>query len=62
MDRHDVEIQNELKADGNLPGHVAIIMDGNGRWRKDMDLSELRDTVPPARLCVTLCGPVGNSG
>lgn len=32
MDRHDAEIQNELKADGNLPGHVAIIMDGNGRW------------------------------
>ncbi len=32
MDRHDVEIQNKLKAEDNLPRHVAIIMDGNGRW------------------------------
>ncbi len=32
MDRQDAQIQKELKAQGNLPRHIAIIMDGNGRW------------------------------
>jgi undecaprenyl diphosphate synthase len=28
----DIELQNKLKASGKLPSHIAIIMDGNGRW------------------------------
>ncbi|TVQ02539.1 MAG: isoprenyl transferase [Balneolaceae bacterium] len=28
----DIELQNQLKASGKLPSHIAIIMDGNGRW------------------------------
>ena len=31
----DKEIQDELKASGEIPGHVAIIMDGNGRWAQE---------------------------
>lgn len=28
----DIELQNQLKTSGKLPAHIAIIMDGNGRW------------------------------
>ena len=31
----DKEIQEEIKASGEIPGHVAIIMDGNGRWAEE---------------------------
>ena len=30
----DAQQQEALKARGNLPRHIAIIMDGNGRWAK----------------------------
>ncbi len=30
----DLNKIDELKAKGNIPAHVAIIMDGNGRWAK----------------------------
>ena len=38
MAGQDAEIQAELKAKGNLPQHIAIIMDGNGRWAQKRDL------------------------
>lgn len=31
----DKEIQEKIKASGEIPGHVAIIMDGNGRWAEE---------------------------
>jgi len=34
----DAEIQKALKAQGNLPRHIAIIMDGNGRWAQQRGL------------------------
>ena len=34
----DADIQAKLKAQGNLPRHIAIIMDGNGRWAQQRDL------------------------
>jgi undecaprenyl diphosphate synthase len=34
----DAEIQAELRQQGNIPRHVAIIMDGNGRWAKKRGL------------------------
>ena len=34
----DLAVQDELKARGEIPGHVAIIMDGNGRWAKGRGL------------------------
>ncbi|MEX2403220.1 MAG: isoprenyl transferase [Balneolales bacterium] len=30
----DQRVQAELKAAGSIPRHIAIIMDGNGRWAK----------------------------
>lgn len=62
MDRHDVEIQNELKADGNLPGHVAIIMDGNGRWAQRHGLVRTqghRSARKVVRDIVRACGELG---
>ncbi len=36
----DREIET-LKGDERLPGHVAIIMDGNGRWAKKRNLPRI---------------------
>lgn len=30
----DRELQDSLKGIGNIPRHIAVIMDGNGRWAK----------------------------
>lgn len=31
----DKKLQEKVKASGSVPNHIAIIMDGNGRWAKD---------------------------
>jgi undecaprenyl diphosphate synthase len=31
----DKKLQEEVKSSGSIPQHIAIIMDGNGRWAKD---------------------------
>lgn len=35
----DKEIQSQLKALGKLPKHIAVIMDGNGRWAVERNQS-----------------------
>ena len=45
--------------EANLPDHVAIIMDGNGRWANDRGISRLeghRQGVKNVRTIVELCG------
>ncbi len=37
----DRQIQEKLKTSGNLPQHIAIIMDGNGRWAKKRGLPRM---------------------
>jgi undecaprenyl diphosphate synthase len=32
--KEDILKQSELRQQGNIPKHIAIIMDGNGRWAK----------------------------
>ncbi len=62
MDNHDAELQRELVAKGNLPRHIAIIMDGNGRWANQRGLPRIeghraaRDVV---RDTVRACGELG---
>ena len=34
----DIKLQNELKKSGQIPIHIAIIMDGNGRWARKKGL------------------------
>jgi undecaprenyl diphosphate synthase len=31
----DKQLQDKVKASGSIPNHIAIIMDGNGRWALD---------------------------
>lgn len=45
-----------------LPAHIAIIMDGNGRWAKRKRLSRIdghRAGIRPVRETVRLCGQLG---
>ncbi len=54
--------QNELKACGEIPQHVAIIMDGNGRWAKSKNLSRVfghNEGVNSARDIVEASGQLG---
>lgn len=38
----DGKTANEIKAAGNLPKHIAIIMDGNGRWARKRGLPRIQ--------------------
>jgi len=54
--------QEELKASGEIPKHVAIIMDGNGRWAKSKGLSRVfghNEGVNSARDIVEASGQLG---
>jgi undecaprenyl diphosphate synthase len=59
----DIDAQiRELKATRNLPRHIAIIMDGNGRWAKRRRLPRLaghRAGTEPVRTCVQTCARLG---
>jgi undecaprenyl diphosphate synthase len=59
----DIESQiAALKSSGNLPRHIAIIMDGNGRWAKKRRLPRLaghRAGREPVRMCVRTCAKLG---
>jgi len=62
QDPEDARLQQELKAEGNLPRHVAIIMDGDRRWAKEHGLPKTeghrhgRETV---RDIVRVSGELG---
>jgi undecaprenyl diphosphate synthase len=49
---------NEIK----IPEHIAIIMDGNGRWAKKLGLSRIfghKSGVKAVRETVEICGEIG---
>ncbi len=55
----DKLLQRELIESGTLPNHVAIIMDGNGRWAKERGLPRVaghREGVDSVRDIVKACG------
>ncbi len=52
----------EVKAKGNIPQHIAIIMDGNGRWAKKRSLPRVaghRKGVETVREIVEVCVNLG---
>ena len=62
MGTEDREIRERLKRRGKLPRHVAIIMDGNGRWAKQRGLPRVaghREGVKAVRDVVEGCGELG---
>jgi len=57
----DAQIES-LKAAENLPRHIAVIMDGNGRWAKKRRLPRLaghRAGTEPVRKCVRASARIG---
>jgi undecaprenyl diphosphate synthase len=61
-DKKDKVIQDKLKANGEIPRHIAIIMDGNGRWAKQMGETRIfghRQGVASVRETVEACGQIG---
>lgn len=58
----DKQKQDELKASGEIPNHIAIIMDGNGRWAKSKGLSRVfghKAGVDSVRDIVEASGQLG---
>jgi len=61
-EKKDKVIQDKLKKSGEIPRHIAIIMDGNGRWAKQKGESRIfghRRGVTSVRETVETCGQLG---
>jgi undecaprenyl diphosphate synthase len=58
----DLREQIRLRGAGEIPVHIAVIMDGNGRWAKQRSLPRIaghREGVESVRDCVEACGQLG---
>jgi undecaprenyl diphosphate synthase len=58
----DKKLIDEVKSIGNIPRHIAIIMDGNGRWAKKRSLPRVaghRKGVEVVRDIVEACANLG---
>ncbi len=58
----DRRIQQEIGKGGNIPSHIAVIMDGNGRWAEKRGLPRIaghNEGVESVRDIVEACGQLG---
>jgi undecaprenyl diphosphate synthase len=58
----DKKVQDHIKSSGEIPRHIAIIMDGNGRWAQDKNRPRTfghREGVHSVRDIVEACGQIG---
>ena len=58
----DKDVQERLKSSGEIPGHIAIIMDGNGRWAKERGMPRISghsEGVERVRDTVRACAQLG---
>lgn len=56
------KLRDEIIAEGNLPRHIAIIMDGNGRWAKERRLPRTAghsEGINSVREITRECGNLG---
>lgn len=56
------KIRQVVLKKGSIPQHIAIIMDGNGRWAKKRGLPRLaghREGINSVREIVRVCGEIG---
>jgi len=55
-------LRNKILSGGDIPRHIAIIMDGNGRWANSHRLPRLaghREGINSVREIVRICGEIG---
>jgi undecaprenyl diphosphate synthase len=55
-------LEQLIRANGTIPQHIAIIMDGNGRWAKQRSLQRVdghREGINSVREVVRACGELG---
>ena len=60
--QYDEVLQEELKNSGDIPTHIAIIMDGNGRWANKRGLPRVaghKKGVDTVRDIVEACAQLG---
>ena len=58
----DKKLQERLQKNGHIPQHIAVIMDGNGRWAKKRALPRVaghHEGVNSVRDIVETCGQLG---
>jgi undecaprenyl diphosphate synthase len=58
----DRDAQEKLKSTGEIPRHIAIIMDGNGRWAKERGMPRISghsEGVERVRDTVRACAQLG---
>ncbi len=61
IENEDV-LKQRILENANIPVHVAIIMDGNGRWAKSRNLSRIKgheEGINSVRAVVEACGELG---
>ena len=57
-------LTDKVSANGNLPKHIAIIMDGNGRWARLKNLPRAaghKEGINSVREIVRVCGEIGRA-
>jgi len=62
LSNSEKKLIEEVKAKGNVPKHIAIIMDGNGRWAKKRNLPRVaghKRGVETVRVIVETCASLG---
>ena len=62
MEESVKNLEKEIIARGNVPQHIAIIMDGNGRWAKERGLPRIaghKEGINSVREIVNAAGEIG---